>query len=149
MSTLRPSTTKQSATGWLGQLAQRGESNGPRGVGGPLQELPDSMLDPFCTTGERLQATVESFRFGENPAQNPRGLIEWAAAQTGKDDPLTEHTRHELEEAFVWFGRKRDRHLLDLVRDMKRNGQRAEVEALARQTRYPAARIKLERALRA
>jgi hypothetical protein len=138
--------SRHEGQGWLGQMAQRRE-NAP--VGGPLQELPDAMLDPFAGSLTRLEATVDSFRFGDDPTRNPRGLIEWAMAQTGRQDPLSDHTRHELEEAFVWFGRKRDRHLFELVQELKRNGQRGEVEKLARQTRHPSARVKLEKALRA
>jgi hypothetical protein len=145
-SATRNSMTRDSGQGWLGQMAQRRE-NAP--VGGPLQELPDAMTDAFVGTLTRLAATVDSFRFGDDPARNPRGLIEWAMAQTGREDPLSDHTRHELEEAFVWFGRKRDRHLFELVQELKRNGQRGEVEKLARETRHPSARVKLEKALRA
>lgn len=140
------SGARNSGQGWLGQMAQRRE-NAP--VGSPLQELPDAMTDAFVGTLTRLEATVDSFRFGDDPSRNPRGLIEWAMAQTGREDPLSDHTRHELEEAFVWFGRKRDRHLFELVQELKRNGQRGDVEKLLRQTPHPSARVKLERALRA
>ena len=47
-----------------------------------------------------------------------RGLMEWAMAQTGMDDPLTRFNRTELEEYFTQFAHNRDQHLAKLLREM-------------------------------
>ena len=103
-----------SSRGWLGTLA---DNNG--NTEHELTALPQAMTDPFGSIGSRLVATLDSFRF----STEARLLLDWAVAQTGLDDPLTKYTRHELEEAFPRFTRQRDRHLKDLVRQIKTQGK--------------------------
>lgn len=113
-----------------------------------LSRLPDDTTDPFASLARRLAATVQTFRFGQDPRKNPRGLIEWAVAQTGMEDPLTRFTRHELEEAFSYFVRCRDQHLRKLVAELKREGQHSVVLEALHAARYPTAKALLQRALR-
>jgi hypothetical protein len=129
-------------SGWLGKLEAKSAQD-------PLRRLPAAMTDPFESELARLRATVESFRFGDDPSRHPRGLIEWATAQSGLSDPLSQYNRHELEEAYRWFQRTRDEHLRGLVDQLARMGEREAVSALSRQVPYPTARVRLEQALRA
>lgn len=112
-----------------------------------LWRLPDATTDPFASLSRRLLATVDTFRFGQDPRKNPRGLMEWAVGQTGLEDPLTRFTRHELEEGFGYFTRARDQHLRKLVAELKREGRQAVVLQAMHATRYPAAKLLLQRAL--
>jgi len=127
--------------GWLDRLDQSRAED-------VFTRLPDEMVDPFASEARRLTATLESFRFGEDPTQNPRGLIDWAVAQTGLEDPLTQYTRHELEEAFKRFVVKRDEHLQQLVGQLKRIDGQKIIQQLMSSTRYPGARAALKRAMK-
>jgi len=113
-----------------------------------LWRLPEATTDPFCSPARRLSATVQTFRFGQDPRKNPRGLMEWAIGQTGLNDPLTRFTRHELEEAFSYFVRSRDQHLRKLVAELKREGRQDVIRQAVQEARYPAAKALLERAIR-
>ena len=113
-----------SSHGWLRTLA---DSNGQ--TEHELHALPESMTDPFMGVGGRLANTLDSYRFNTEA----RSILDWAVAQTGLDDPLTKYTRHELEEAFPRFARQRERHLRDLVKQIKTKGKIELLnEALAR-----------------
>ncbi|MCC7409447.1 MAG: DUF3553 domain-containing protein [Phycisphaeraceae bacterium] len=138
----RSGSASEAGQGWLGKLEAK--TNGD-----PLRRLVAALTDPFETEFGRLKATVESFRHGEDPVRNPRGLIDWAVEQTGMADPLTKYTRHELEDAFRYWVRMRDEHLKKLVFQLKRASQGPAVQQLAQQTRYATAKMRLERALRA
>jgi hypothetical protein len=117
----------------------------------PMEELwrlPEATTDPFCSPARRLSATVQTFRFGQDPRKSPRGLMEWAVGQTGLEDPLSRFTRHELEEAFSYFVRSRDQHLRKLVMELKRDGRQDVLRQAVQEARYPAAKALLERAVR-
>jgi hypothetical protein len=144
MGTTTTSTTTNTPTntgnGWLGSLGEK--QNGEE-----LYHLPEAMTDPFASHGRRLQATLDSFRFGTDPRE-PRLLLDWAVAQTGLNDPLSKYTRHELEQAFPRFVRDRDNHLFELVKLMKRGGSSDVIQKALRETRYPSAKNALQRAIR-
>lgn len=133
------SSAPDAERGWLSRL-EKAAGNGSH----ELWSLPQSMTDPFLSPARRLEATLESYRF----TTEPRSLIEWAAAQTGLDDPLSKYTRHELEQAFPRFARDRDQHLQGLVRQIKRSGESHLLEQAAAKTRLPAARAALTKAMR-
>ncbi len=131
------SGTSTATGGWLSAL--EGDSNGHE-----LWRLPESMTDVFRSNASRLEATLESYRF----STEPRSLTAWAVAQTGLDDPLTKYTRQELEHAFPRFARDRDNHLMELVGQLKRQGERDVLNQARAKTRIPGARAALERAIR-
>ena len=100
--------------GWIESLEKAA-----RGAQHELWELPEAMTDPFTSLEKRLQATLESYRFSTEPRQ----LIDWAVMQTGLNDPLSQYSRPELEDAFPGFARNRDQHLKALVKKLKDNAQ--------------------------
>ena len=71
---------------WLGEVAQRK-------VREVMVGLSERVRDPFRPVEERLRACLDLFRFD----RTGRGLVEWAVAQSGLDDPLSRFTRHELD----------------------------------------------------
>lgn len=138
--------------GWLAALersqsasssAAPASSNGEDGDGRSLTALPDKCADPFLPLGHRLTHTLDLYRF----TNDSRSLIDWAVAQTGLDDPLSAHTRHELEHAFSIFSQLRDTHLKELLRLIKRKNEHALI-ADAREHPLGAARNALDRAMR-
>ena len=48
-----------------------------------------------------------------------RGLMEWAMAQTGMDDPLTRFNRTELEAFFKQYSHDLNQHLSKLLSEMR------------------------------
>jgi len=135
--TMSANTDKLGA-GWLDQL--EGKNGGKR----ELWDLPDACNDPFSSDEEQLDATLETFKFSTDPGP----LFQWAVVQTGLDDPLSKHTRVELEQAFPRYARDRDNRLFELVRMIKRAGG---VEALRRKAQncpHRAGRQMLEKAIR-
>ena len=137
---MRSSTSSvSSGQGWLGTLSENKDNQEHE-----LLALPEAMTDPFASVGNRLGATLESYRF----STEARCLLDWAIAQTGLQDPLTKYTRHELEEAFRRFARDRDRHLSDLVRQIKRNGKIELLNEALQQSRSAAASQALQEAIR-
>lgn len=133
------SSTAHTDAGWLDELEQK-RRRGPAA----LAELPEAMTDPFLSLRRRLHATLESFRF----SLEPRSLIDWAVAQTGLDDPLSQYTRHELEEAFAQFRRQRDQHLQSLVRAIKQKGESQLLNEALQSTTHRDARHALTRHMR-
>ncbi len=136
MSTSMSSKTT-SGQGWLASLEEKT----------PLQKLtalPEELTDPFASNYRRLKATLDTFRF----STQPRALIEWAVTQTGLSDPLTQFTRHELEQAFPFYAHARMAHLNELVRTMKREGDLGGLNKAMSETTGPAAEA-LGKALRA
>ena len=133
--------TPQARQGWLDSLDNHKKSDHQE-----LWSLPEPMTDPFASLADRLKATLDSYRF----SQEARSLIDWAVAQSGLNDPLSEYSRHELEQAFVRFARDRDRHLVELVRVIKKKGRH---ELLSQQTNddglLPPARRALAATIRA
>lgn len=132
-----PSELPDANKGWLGKLGQVK-------TGDELYRLPDSMTDPFLSLSKRLQATLDSYRF----STEPRALIDWAIAQTGLSDPLSKHSRPELEQAFPRFARDRENHLFELVRTLKRQNRMDILQTLLNETRLPAARNVLQKAIK-
>jgi len=130
--------------GWLDALDQ--SRNG--GETHELWRLPEAMTDPFQPLSKRLQATLDSYRFGNDP-RHARNILDWAVAQTRLNDPLSKYARHELEQGFRRFARDRDNHLFDLVRQLKRqSGQNVLAQAVQAAT-DPLTKQTLERAIRA
>lgn len=140
--------TVTAGKGWLDQMASVAKDS----LGGKkeheLWRLPEPMTDPFLSVEKRLDATLDSYRFGNDP-RNPRLLLEWAIGQTGLNDPLSKYTRHELEQAFPRFIRDRDNHLFSLVRPLKKAGKYDTVnDAWAKCENNPGARNALMKAMR-
>ncbi|MEM6458685.1 MAG: DUF3553 domain-containing protein [Planctomycetota bacterium] len=135
-----PTDTKgdSDSSGWLDDL------DGSSTKDAELWELPDDVADPFASLGERLRATLATYRF----STEPRALMDWAVAQTGLNDPLSKYTRTELEHAFPRFARDRDAHLRDLVRQLKRASDHATLKDAGRGL-FPAAQSALDKAIRA
>lgn len=128
---------KSNGGGWLSNLESK--SNGD---GDELRKLPDALADPFLTLEQRVEATLETFRF----STEARSLIEWAIGQTGLDDPMSRYTRHELEQGFDWFCRDRDMQLKELVREAKSRGRQEMLEGVRKRSKLPTAISALDRA---
>ncbi len=140
MSATRTSNYPQSSNGgWLASLERNGAASDQ------LTRLPDRLSDPFESLANRLNATLDTYRY----TTEARSLLEWAVAQTGLEDPLTQYTRHDLELAFPRFTRDRDLHLKQLVQTIKRQGKQELLQEALRNTRHNAARQALQRAIRA
>ena len=122
--------------GWLGSLGEQNSKG--------LWELPDAMTDPFASLANRLQATLDSYRF----STEARSLIDWAVTQSGLTDPLSQFTRHELEQVFPRYVRDRDQHLAQLVSQIKKKGKAEVLDQVLGQTRDETARRALLRAMR-
>lgn len=131
--------TDKLGPGWLDQL--EGKNGGKR----ELWDIPDACNDPFASDEEQLDATLDTFKYNTDPGP----LFQWAVVQTGLDDPLSKHTRVELEQAFPRFARDRDNRLFELVRQMKRNGEIDTLRRKAQQCPHRAGRQMLEKAIRA
>ena len=126
--------------GWLGELAGRGESTSVNeGLGG----LPEAMTDPFTGLRRRLETLLESYRF----SNTQRGIFDWAVAQTGLNDPLTEYSRAEIEAAFERFCDMRWKQLQRLVTDAQHNREDAVLEAVLESCRVPEGRTAMETAM--
>ncbi len=131
-------TGHASSGGWLASLERNGSAHDE------LTRLPDRLSDPFESLANRLNATLDTYRY----STEARSLLEWAIAQTGMEDPLAHYTRHDLELAFPSFARDRDQHLKQLVQQIKRQGRQDLLQDALRNTRIPAARQALQRAIR-
>jgi hypothetical protein len=81
--------------------------------------LPESCRDPIKSLAARVTLTLELNRFNDSS----RGLVDWAVAQTGLDDPLSRVNRQELETHFRKWSEERDQHLAKLVREAKFKGE--------------------------
>lgn len=108
-----------------------------------LKALPEPATDLLRSLAGQLGATLELYRH----TTEPRALLDWAVAQTGLDDPLSHLNRHELEQAFGAFAVNRDKHLRDLLRALRKDGQRDVIDQAARHPN-PAARAAVAHALR-
>ena len=151
-----------SSGGWLAALENRNRTNAQN-----LGALPDAMTDPFSSNGQRLKVILESYRFDPDAAtaqamRNPRyrpnpfdaryvasgkRLTEWAIAQTGLEDPLSEYSRHEIEEAYARFSQSRDQVLKELVMQMRKEVSPAVLEKAAAEVRTDAAKAAMKWAL--
>lgn len=115
----------------------------PLGGANPVEvmtRLPESVTDPFLPLRKRVLAAVTLYRFGESPA----GLLDWAAIQTGLQDPLSRFNRHQLEDYFGRFKVVLDQQLRKLLKDLRKQDPDylAEVQAGA----SPAGKQALRRA---
>lgn len=128
-----------SGGGWLSALERANGSEKHE-----LWDLTGPMTDPFATLSQRLEATLDSYKF----STEPRSLIDWAVVQTGLDDPLSKYTRSEMEQAFGRFARDRDQHLHSLIRQLKRKGEAAVLNQMLSRLRLPAAKSALQKAMR-
>ncbi len=118
-----------------------------RNTGEELYRLPDAMTDPFASWNKRLEATLDSYRYG-NDARNARAILDWAVAQTLLNDPLSKYSRPELEQAFPRFVRDRDNHLHQMVRALKKQGKSDVLQQVLATTTNPAAKAALQRMMR-
>ncbi|MAW40786.1 MAG: hypothetical protein CMJ30_00020 [Phycisphaerae bacterium] len=75
-----------------------------------MTRLPESVTDPFQPVQARIRACASLYRFGNDSA----GLMGWAVAQTGLQDPMEQLPRHELESLFGRWREVRDRALREL-----------------------------------
>jgi hypothetical protein len=132
------------AKGWLDRMADRSGTAAAAAPAGKLDDLPEPCTDPFASLTGRLRATLDLYRFG----RDPRSLIDWAVGQTGLTDPLSQYSRHELEQGYQAFERMRDAHLVELLRTARRNGEQAKVDALLADA-GPQARAAIQQARRA
>ena len=131
------SSAASSNGGWLAAL-DKSSANSHE-----LWDLPDQLTDPFASLGDRLKATLQTYKY----STEPRALMDWAVRQTGLNDPLSKYTRHELEQAFPRFARDRDHHLRDLVKQLKRKDDFATLKDCGRGL-FPAAQSALDKAIR-
>jgi hypothetical protein len=102
---------KMSESDWLGSVAKRK-------VEEAMMSLPPDVKDPFNSLVKRLSLTLGLYRFD----RSGKGLIDWAVAQTGLDDPLSRFTRPELEQKFERWCYERDNHLAKLLQEAKAPG---------------------------
>lgn len=148
--------------GWLASLENRNKTNAQN-----LGELPEGMTDPFSSDRQRLKVILESYRFDPDAAtaqtmRNPRyrpnpfdsryvasgkRLTEWAIAQTGLEDPLSDYSRHEIEEAYARFSQARDQALKELIQQMRKTQPQSTLEQAAVDVRTDAAKAAMKWAL--
>jgi len=91
---------------WLAEVTTRK-------IAEAMRELPESARDPFSSPRRRIEATLALYRFD----RSGHGLVDWAIAQTGLDDPLSRFNRHELERYFDRWATERDAHLARQVQE--------------------------------
>ena len=80
-----------------------------------MHSIPLACRDPFNTSEHRLRRTLELYKYD----MSGRGLMEWAMAQTGMDDPLTRFNRTELEVFFKHYSHELNQHLAKLLSEMR------------------------------
>jgi len=118
-------TTATTGRGWLNTLADKSAEH-------ELHRLPEAMSDPFSSLADRLNATLENYRF----TAEPRPLIDWAVAQTG------------LEQEFKRYVYYRHKHLVELVKTIRQEGKRSLLDEAVKKIKYPGAKAALQAALR-
>lgn len=99
---------KFSADDWLSPVARKK-------VLEALIALPGEVRDPFNSLQKRLHLTFRLYRFD----RSGKGIMDWAVAQTGLDDPLSRFSRQELEQHFARFAQERDAHLSRLIQEAR------------------------------
>ncbi len=124
--------TADRPAGWLDEIASVSPDKA-------MARLPEACHDPFTNTEARLRATAEQFRFQPTGAS----ILDWAAAQTGLNDPLSRFSRHELEQFFRRYADNRAEHLRALADELRKQDPAAIDRALAGAP--PAARDALKR----
>ena len=125
---------KMSESDWLAPMAKRK-------VEQAMISLPPDVRDPFNSLQKRLSLTMALYRFD----RSGRGLMNWAVAQTGLDDPLSKFTRHELEEKFDRWAYERDSHLTKLIQEARAPGSEPGVVNAALKSAPPAAQDTVRR----
>jgi len=75
-----------------------------------MTRLPEDVTDPFHPVAARIRSCSSLYRFGNDST----GLMAWAVAQTGLQDPMEQLPRHELESLFGRWREVRDRTLREL-----------------------------------
>lgn len=96
---------------WLAPMAKRK-------IEEAMISLPADVKDPFNSLSKRLSLTLNLYRFD----RSGRGLMDWAVAQTGLDDPLSRFSRPELEQKFDRWCSERDGHLARLLQEARNPG---------------------------
>jgi len=81
-----------------------------------MTAVPESARDPFRSALQRLDTTIELYRF----TREPKSLTQWAIAQSGLADPLSRFSRQELELLFDRWCRNRDSHLAEVYQEAQR-----------------------------
>lgn len=84
-----------------------------------MHALPESARDPFRTLRDRIESTLELYRFTRSGVT----IVDWAITRTGLADPLSRFNRHELEQYFDRWASERDAHLRRLVDEAERSGE--------------------------
>ena len=79
-----------------------------------MHAIPLACRDPFNTSEHRLRRTLDLYKYD----MSGKGLMIWAMAQTGMDDPLTRFNRTELEVYFKHYSHELNRHLFKLLSEM-------------------------------
>jgi len=79
-----------------------------------MHAIPLACRDPFNTLEHRLRHTLDLYKYD----MSGRGLMEWAIAQTGMDDPLSRFNRTELEVYFKEYSHELNRHLAKLLKEI-------------------------------
>jgi len=102
---------QMSESDWLGPMAKKK-------IEQAMMSLPQDVRDPFNSVVKRLSLTLGLYRFN----RSGRGLIDWAVAQTGLDDPLSRFTRQELEQRFDRWAFERENHLVKLLQEARAPG---------------------------
>ena len=125
---------RMTRTDWIAPIAERKLDEA-------MVAIPDRVKDPFLEPRERLARAVDLWRYD----RTGHGLIDWAIAQTGMDDPLSRFNRHELEQFFDRWALERDAWLARLVRE--ESSVREHVDGVLASA-APAARRAVQRVLR-
>ena len=107
-----------SESDWLSPLARRK-------IDEAMISLPPACRDAFNSLGKRLSLVLGLYRFDSSG----KGLIDWAVAQTGLDDPLTRFSRQELEKHFSRWCFERDQHLGKLLQECRGGADRSALDA--------------------
>ncbi len=95
-------------TDWLAPMAKKK-------VEEAMMSLPPDVKDPFNSIQKRLTIMLGLYRFD----RSGRGLMDWAVAQTGLDDPLSSFNRTDLEQKFDRWVFERDNYLAKLIQEAR------------------------------
>jgi hypothetical protein len=95
-------------SGWLSGVAEKK-------IKEQMISLPGDIKDPFNSLAKRLSLVLGLYRFD----RSGRGLIDWAVAQSGLDDPLSRFNRHEIEQFFDRWVMERDNCLAKLAHEAR------------------------------
>jgi hypothetical protein len=102
---------KMNGSDWLAPVAKRK-------VEEAMLSLPSEIRDPFNSMQKRLTMMLNLYRFD----RSGKGLMDWAVAQTGLDDPLSRFSRQDLEQKFERWACERDSYLSKLLQEIRNGG---------------------------